>query len=268
MKKSICKKVIPVVMAVFSIIIFVGCNSKTTQKTKYYDEQYIKTLAISLDDRWEYSESKSAKDADLLDSLTKALTIEYDGLKKGNFSEKKFKNSKLKELALSYNNELKNGIEILKKATKSSLYESDGKWAIHYNNRTKLLSEINEVKGIPVKNKTIFKELINNGSEVKENKELEDKIETNLSKIVFSEKPKEYESSYKDYEAVVINETGTNFKSFSAKIYLEDESGTRVDTEYIYLNDWATNQKVTVDFSTDKVFSTLKIVKDYFTVEK
>lgn len=189
-------------------------------------------------------------------------------MKKDDFSEKKFKNSKLKELALAYDNELKNGIKILDNATESSLYDSDSEWSKHYNNRTQLLSEINAIKAIPVKDKKTLKELLNNGNDVKKNKELDEKIEITLSKIVFTEAPQEYESSFKKYEAVVTNETGNNFKSFSANVYLEDNSGTRIDTQYISANDWDAGQKVTFSFTTDKSFATVKVVKNYFEVKK
>lgn len=238
------------------------------QKTTYYDDKYIETLASGLDTRWSYSNSKTAENDKPLDRFKKSIDLEYNKLKKDDFSEKKFKNSKLKELALAYDNELKNGIKILDNATESSLYDSDSEWSKHYNNRTQLLSEINAIKAIPVKDKKTLKELLNNGNDVKKNKELDEKIEITLSKIVFTEAPQEYESSFKKYEAVVTNETGNNFKSFSANVYLEDNSGTRIDTQYISANDWDAGQKVTFSFTTDKSFATVKVVKNYFEVKK
>ena len=89
-----------------------------------------------------------------------------------------------------------------------------------------------------------------------------------MSKIVFAEKPQEYESDYKEYEAVVTNETGTNFKTFSANVYLEDQAGTRIDSQYISADDWAAGQKVTFTFMTNKAFTTSKVVKNYFEVAK
>ena len=262
------KKITILGVAICSFFIFFGCSSKTTKETKYYDEQYIKSLATGLDNRWKYSDSEAAKKDAAIDSLTKSTNLEVNTLKKGKFSEKKFKDSKLKELSLSYDNELKNGLQILDSATESNISDYNGKWETHYNNRTKLLSEINGIKKIPVKNEKILKELLNNGSDVKKNNELEAKINDNLSKIVFAEKPQEYESDYKEYEAVVTNETGTNFKTFSANVYLEDQAGTRIDSQYISADDWAAGQKVTFTFMTNKAFTTSKVVKNYFEVAK
>lgn len=262
------KKFITLGMTLCAIFLVIGCSSKPSNKTNYYDDKYIQTLANALDKRWQYSDSDAAKKDSPIDRLTKATNIELDLLKKGNFSEKKFKDSKLKEVSLSYENELKRALTILDGATESSLYVYNGKWETHYNNRTKLLSEINQLKKIPVNNEKIFKELLNNGSDVKKNNDLDAKIEANMSKIVFSEKPQAYTSEYKEYEAVVANETGSNFKSFSANVYLEDQSGTRIDTQYISANDWSAGQKVTFTFTTNKLFTTSKVVKNYFEIAK
>ena len=255
-------------MGLFTILIVIGCSPKSSKQSKYYDEQYIKALSSGLDARWQYSDSESSKKDKPIDSLTKSTKIEYDPLKKDNFSDKKFHNTKLKELSLSYENELKNGLDILDSATEASLIDSNSKWMVHYNNRTKILTEINNIKKIPVKNEKILKELINNGKSVKENDELKTKLEENMSKVVFSAKPQEYPSEYKTYESIVSNDTATNFKYFSANVYLEDQNGTRIDTQYISANDWEAGQKVTFTFMTDKVFTTSKVVVNNFEVVK
>lgn len=262
------KKLMLLSVAAFSLFALLSCGSKPVQKTNYYDDKYVETLAAGLDARWYYSDSKSSDEDKPLDRLKKSINLENDKLKKVDFSEKKFKNSKLKELALAYDNELKNGIKVLDTATELSLYSSTSDWSKHYDTRTQLLSEINAIKTIPVKNQKILKELLNNGNNVTKINELDDKIKSTLSKIVFTEIPEEYASDYKKYEAVVMNEMDTNFKSFSANVYLEDASGTRIDTQYIYVNDWDAGQKVTFSFTTEKNFTTVKVVKNHFEINK
>lgn len=137
----------------------------------------------------------------------------------------------------------------------------------HYNDRTSIIVEINNQKEIPVKNIKILKELLNNGSAVKKDEELKSKIEASLSKISFTEDPQNDNGSYKKYNAVVENDMGVDFKSFSAKVYLQDSNGTRIETEYISADDWSIGQKVTFSFSDDKTFASSKVIVDYFKVK-
>ncbi|WP_285006742.1 FxLYD domain-containing protein, partial [Lactococcus garvieae] len=109
--------------------------------------------------------------------------------------------------------------------------------------------------------------LINNGNEVKETESVDKKINALLSSIKFSSQPQEYESDYKVYETNIENTTGKKFKTFGAKVYLENNEGIRVDTQYINISDWEPGQKVSVDFTTDKEFSKSTVVKDYYDLE-
>lgn len=85
------KKFITLGMTLCAIFLVIGCSSKPSNKTNYYDDKYIQTLANALDKRWQYSDSDAAKKDSPIDRLTKATNIELDLLKKGNFSEKNSK---------------------------------------------------------------------------------------------------------------------------------------------------------------------------------
>lgn len=69
------KKFLVLGIAAFSIFVLIGCSSNTAQKTTYYDDKYIETLASGLDTRWSYSNSKTAENDKPLDRLKKVLTL-------------------------------------------------------------------------------------------------------------------------------------------------------------------------------------------------
>ena len=60
------------------------------------------------------------------------------------------------------------------------------------------------------------------------------------------------------------NTTQLNFEYLSLNIKLIDDQGTTVDTQPIYENNWAANEKRNLEFITNKTFSTIQItVNDY-----
>ncbi|WP_242359319.1 FxLYD domain-containing protein [Lactococcus petauri] len=262
------KKFSKKLLTVFFIGLFflAGCgNSKKETSEKVYDDDAITTLASSLDKRWAYTDSKEGEKDDTTTAYKKSTQIEIDTLKSSDFSDKKFKNAKLKELYLSYGNLLNDIKKMLNTTSSKSIPE---KWTELYDERTKILSQINSIHKIPVKNEDSLKELINNGNEVNESETIDKKIEAILTTIKFNEQPQEFESDYKTYESNIENTTDKQFKTFGAKVYLENEAGVRVDTQYINVSDWAPHQKVSVNFTTNKPFVKTKIVKDYYEIDK
>lgn len=257
------KKLIP--FLIIGILILTGCaKSDSKDDDKSYDDLYIKTLAASLNSRWEYTDSDEYNNDADIDAKIKSTNIEIDTLKKGEFDNKKFDSSELKELSFSYMNELKRIQQILSDEPEDKAIEL---WDEHYNNRTEILSKINKIKEIPVNNKKNLKELLNNGNDVQKNEKLTKQIDVLLKNTNFVEQPKEYaDSDYTNYEAIMENTTNQDFKDFSAKVYLEDESGTRIDTQSIYISDWAVGQKSKVKFTTDQPFSKMKVVLDFYNI--
>lgn len=257
------KKLLPLFVIV--LLLLTGCGTSPKKEAEqFYDQDALKNIALSLDRRWDYADSKEAMQADTIEMYKKSTQIEIDTLNSQDFSNKKFKDNKLKELYLAYKNQIDDIKKMLEHTSTSSIPE---KWMELYDQRTKILSQINDIKEIPVKNKETLKELINNGNEVKETESVDKKINALLSSIKFSSQPQEYESDYKVYETNIENTTGKKFKTFGAKVYLENNEGIRVDTQYINISDWEPGQKVSVDFTTDKEFSKSTVVKDYYDLE-
>ncbi|MCH1723610.1 FxLYD domain-containing protein [Lactococcus formosensis] len=257
------KKLIP--LFIIGLLFLTGCgNSKKSNSEKFYDEDAINNLATSLNNRWEYTDSKEYNNVDTIDAYKKSTQIEIDTLHTKDFSEKKFKDNKLKELYLSYENKMNDIAKMLDTTSTISLPE---KWFTLYDERTKIITQINSIKEIPVKNKDALKELVNNGNEVKETEVIDTKLDALLSTIKFSEQPQEFQSDYKVYESNIENTTGKSFKNLSAKVYLENQDGVRVDTQYINISDWIPGQKVNINFSTNKTFTKTTVVKDYYTLD-
>lgn len=257
------KKLIP--FLIIGILILTGCaKSSAKDENKTYDDLYLKTLAASLNSRWEYTDSDEYQNDSEIDTFIKPTNIEIETLQKGEFDDKKFQNSELKELALSYMNELKRIQKIFDTESEEKAIEA---WDEHYDNRTKILSKINAIKEIPVNNKKTLKELLNNGNDVQKDEKLTKQINILLKNTNFVEQPKEFvDSDYTEYEAIMENTTVQDFKDFSAKVYLEDESGTRIDTQSVYISDWTVGQKSKVKFTTDQPFSKMKVVLDFYNI--
>ena len=96
------KKVICIVL---STILLVGCTSNSENKN--YDSEFLTSLSKGLDKKWKDNDKypeESAKNYKLW------VNDELDEVK--DYGDKKFKNDKLKELAIRYINVLKEGKEI------------------------------------------------------------------------------------------------------------------------------------------------------------
>lgn len=78
-----------------------------------------------------------------------ATQTELDVIEK--YQDLKFKDSKLKEAALAYTNELKNGLEVAKTYGSDSFYDN---WEKHYDSKTSKLITINDIKKVEVSEKS------------------------------------------------------------------------------------------------------------------
>ena len=145
-------------------------------KNKTYDNEFIKSLAKGLNNRWgivyiitkdkvKDKEKESIKDfRDYID----CELIEID-----KYNNRNFKDPKLKEFANAYINNLKETKEaILKK--KGILGENfvdstfTDEWYKYQRKRYELLLDINSIVEIPVKNKKSLNKILKSGKEIKE----------------------------------------------------------------------------------------------------
>ena len=246
------KRMFLVISLLFVSIIVAGCGTTSTKKeVKYYDNDFVTDLGKALDARWTYTDDKANTQTEL------------DVIEK--YQDLKFKDSKLKEAALAYINELKNGLKVAKTYGSDSFYDN---WEKHYDSRTSKLIAINDIKKIEVseKNQSTLDELLASGKEVQTKNKNEDTIKSFADSLTFTldEANSDESASYYIYTATAENTTQLNFEYLSLNIKLIDDQGTTVDTQPIYENNWAANEKRNLEFTTDKTFSTIQItVNDY-----
>lgn len=229
-----------ILIFLLSIVLVSGCTSTTNNSNKTYDNEFITSLAKGLDNRWN-DPKLNVESATNYENLLKHELKEVDG-----YQDKKFKNNKLKELAISYINELKNGVEITKEYGSSSW---DTSWAEHQNKRTSILSDIQNIQEIPVKDTETLKELLAQGREVKSNSEKEEALNALISPIKFEidqEKSNEYSTTY---YSVVENTTDYNIEELYIQVTLKDSDDVNYYSTYITPKNWKKNTKTRLEFT-------------------
>jgi len=239
-------------------LILVGCSNKK-EVTKVYDEEFITSLAKGLEDRWKIVDSYGNEEEskkyyiNLIDKETKQVS---------KYSNVKFKNSELQQLAITYINNLK--------SQKKSLdyYGSDefeNKYSSVRNNRNETLLKINSIKKIKISSQyqSDWDEIKGEGKLEKDKTDKQNKINTLIKNIKFDIKERDEFGEFTTYTSETLNDTGYKMKSFGAIVKLKDESGTVVDTQYLNANDWDKNEKVKFEFMTDKPFKTYEVRESY-----
>lgn len=260
------KKVLIIVLCVVLAATLAGCGTNadaTKDGSKTYDSDFIADLVKGCEERWDYADGDAQQEMDEKVVATNATNIELKALEK--YKDLPFEDSVLKEKALSYINELKKGLDVISNYGADSFYED---WDAHYDHRTQLLVEINELSSLPFgeKYQGQFDELANRGAEVIANNEKETTANQLLSQFQFAALEPEYEGqTYITYEATVENTTDYDFENFSVVIDLIDGDGVVLDTQYCYVENWTSGKKVKVDFTTEVQFKSLEVNLDYYT---
>ena len=147
-------------------------------KNKTYDNEFINSLAKGLNNRWGIvylNDKDKVKDKDKDKESIKDFRdyIDCELIEIDKYNNRNFKDSKLKEFANAYINNLKETKEaILKK--KSILEENfvdstfTDEWYKYQRKRYELLLDINSIVEIPVKNKKSLNKILKSGKEIKE----------------------------------------------------------------------------------------------------
>ena len=147
-------------------------------KNKTYDNEFINSLAKGLNNRWGIvylndNDKDKVKDKDNESIKEYRDYIDCELIEIDKYNNRNFKDSKLKEFANAYINNLKETKEaILKK--KSILGENfvdstfTDEWYKYQRKRYELLLDINSIVEIPVKNKQSLNKILKSGKEIKE----------------------------------------------------------------------------------------------------
>lgn len=258
------KKKFLTVLLFMAVLTLVGCSksSNTKKETKYYDQDFITALQDGMIARWDYFAKKDEdkKHVDSGSDYQKFVNLELKSISK--YENLKFKDSKLKEYAISYINEMNNGLKVAKTFGSESFNQ---KWFEHQNRRKELIVEINRIQKlkVPEKHQHWIDELLAGGKEVKQNNKNEQVVKDFVNKIEFARNEEKSDEHTSYYEVTVENTTGLTIKELGIEVKLLDANGVVVGTEYINAPNWAKNEKRLLGFMTFKDFEKTEYVVLY-----
>ncbi len=274
------KCLVVLVVLVMISIIGSGCSSTAAKENNsaanastveivYADEDFINDLAKGLEARWALSESEdyeyvegTQEHRDFYSSLLKA---ELDIISNKNYENATFKDSKLKEKAISYLNCLHDQEEALTYVTVD--YDKYAElWESAYNKRTQLITDFAQNYGLTVsdKYKTTLSDMITNASVVDEKQHQEEALQKLVDSISFERVENEEDSDWVTYKAIVENTMDYDIVELDIDVNLIDSDGVNVSTEFVSVDNIARGEKGKLEFSTDEQFEKTKLTINYF----
>ena len=249
------KKALLVISTLLVGFLFLTACATDSKKEEVYDDKFIQDLKKGLENRWDYTDSSNFQESET--SYQTAIDKELSQIEK--YSDLKFSDNKLKELAVSYINELNEGKKIAETYGANSFYEN---WLKHYKTRTEKLNDINNLTPLKFEGKyaSNFKALLADGKEVKNQNTADAKVKELVQSIQFTKvDDTNLGDSFFKYETTVENTSGFDLQSVNMVVKLIDETGVVVDQQYIYATDWKQGEQRKFDFMTDKIFAKTEI---------
>lgn len=254
-------KLISIGLIIFLLIAACSSNESVNSDEDIVvsNDEFLEEFSTGLEKRWEYTEANDDKEISK-DILEEAIGLELTVIE--NFKDLKFEDDTLKEFAISYINELKNGIETLDYFGAESFYEQ---WDEHYNKRTTLILEVDDTYEIPItpEYSAILDELKATGKEVAEESNKNDELDNFIQNIDFELDQDESDEYFEIYTAIVENTTNYNIKDFNISLKLIDDDGVTVETEYAHTSNWNKGDKAKLEFMTSEKFKKIEVVKEY-----
>lgn len=254
------------------LILLVGCGNQadTTknqeEEVQYADENFINDMSSGLQARWKLTEDDEAKDGyedipansdENKQMMLSYIDAELNHIEK--YSDEKFENNNLKELAIKYINLLNKHKDICKYITVDyAKYEED--FITIYDERSKVISQMVNDYGMTVSEdyQNTLDEFLTNSILVDEKESQEKAIETMLNAVTF-EMSNDDGYGLKTYQGIIENTTGTDFNNMSFSINLLDGDGVIVETTYDQISAFTNGAKARLEFMTDKDFSSTQI---------
>lgn len=231
------------IIALFVAILFIGgcASSQPKEAEKTYDNEFITALAKGLDARWDVSE-KDKNDLFSTFSTDFAKYPKFELKEIEEYKDKKFEDDKLKELAITYINELK--------ATQKAAEEGNSDdFSSHQYKRYTLLVSINNIKEIPAKNQKVLKEALSDGHKVEKENTKQEAIKNLLSSVKFEVDQDKSNKFSTTYYAIVENTTEYNIDYVNLLITLKDSDDVNYKTTYASQNNWNKGTKVRFEFT-------------------
>ena len=252
------KKLLGVVSILLLMLLLIFNASKNNNNT--YDNEFLTSLAKGLDKRWEVVARKRNVEKSIEDYRA---YVNYELIEVKKYKNRKFKDPKLKNLADSYIEVLKDLKEttIKHKFVDSLFVEESNKLD---DKRYELLLDINSISEIPVQDKNTLDSILRSGRAVKEfNRVYGILVDTFDAKNFVVEEVEDGSEKEKRYVGNFENTTGHYIKYIDININFYDEndkvySGFRFNTRY----GWENGTKQSFEFSipdSDKKFKYFKV---------
>lgn len=247
-------------LTVVSICVFITGCSLNGNSEKTYDNAFLRDFTKGLTERWDMNDDYAGEVSEN-EHRKQLIQIELDRVLP--YANRKFEDTNLQEMAISY-------INLLNKQKESlSYYSVDFEkyaemWAEAYDNRTQLIKEFIEKYNLEFseRHSEIVNDILTNAKLVANNEKLEEAVRQMTGAIVFEKVKTSY--GWADYEAIIENTTEKTFDSFSVDINLLDEDGVIIDTSYASVQNFAPGKKAKLEFSTDTKFASYEITSDYY----
>lgn len=257
------------------LILLVGCGKQvdTTknqedqeEEKQYADENFIDDMSSGLQARWKQYDEDIEKEGyeDILvnseeneQMMISYIDAELKFIEK--YSDEKFENNNLKELAIKYINLLNQHKDICKYITVDySKYEEE--LTSVFNERSKVISQMVNDYGMTVSEdyQNTLEEFLVNSNLVDERESQERAIEEMLNAVTF-EMFNDDGYGLKTYQGIIENTTGIDFNNMSFNINLLDGDGVIVETTYDQISAFANGAKARLEIITDKDFSFTQI---------
>lgn len=257
------------------LILLVGCGNQAdttknqedqVEEVQCADENFINDMSSGLQARWKLIDEDEAKDGyeDIAvnSDENKQMTLNYiDAELKfiEKYSDEKFENNNLKELAIKYINLLNQHKDICKYITVDyAKYEEE--FTSIYDERSKVMSQMVNDYGMTVSEdyQNTLDEFLTNSNLVDEKESQEKAIEAMINAVTF-EMSNDDGYGLKTYQGIIENTTGTDFNNMSFSINLLDGDGVIIETTYDQISAFTNGAKARLEFMTDKDFSSTQI---------
>ena len=253
------KKLLGVVSILLLMLLLIFNASKNNNNT--YDNEFLTSLAKGLDKRWEVVARKRNVEKSIEDYRA---YVNYELIEVKKYKNRKFKDPKLKNLADSYIEVLKNEKETTtNRKYLDSIFRRE--WNKLQHKRYELLLDINSISEIPVQDKNSLNDILRSGKAVKEfNRVYGILVDTFDAKNFVVEEVEDGSEKEKRYVGNFENTTGHYISYIDININFYDEndkiySGFRFNTRY----GWENGTKQSFEFSvpdSDTRFKYFKVI--------
>ena len=197
MKKNKLIKLVGVITLM--IFCLIGCGNEAQQETEaepeivYADEAFVADFAKALENRWDLNdkdensddyEERVANDEEWKNMMLSYINAELDILNK--YTEEKFEDSDLQELALKYVNLLKSHVEICDYIIVDYI-KYDEEFQPIYDGRSKVIATLVENYGLTVseKHQKTLDDFLTKSKLVEANENVKEEIQKMINNIVF-----------------------------------------------------------------------------------